>query len=303
MAEYIVSPLASLENQPSAIATINENFNDIKESLDEKLNRIASTTPNYLDTNLDMNYRRVMNLGPPEASADAVRWIDITGGFYLTGYPVPSVTGQAGKRLATDGTTIFWSSGGSGDMLASNNLSDLVNTATARTNLGLGSASVVNTGTSGATIPLINGNITWSGISTHSGLQTFSGGAVFDGSAEVRLATTGRTTLSSDSIGFLGAPQNVKDTDYTFVLDDAGKGVTHTSGSTHVWTIPPNSSVAFPIHTQIALDNTGAGAVTIARGSGVTLRSNGSGTSGDKTLNQYFVQILYKIGTDTWVWL
>lgn len=39
----------------------------------------------------------------------------------------------------------------------------LANTSTARTNLGLGTAAVVNTGTSGSTIPLLNTSVTWSG--------------------------------------------------------------------------------------------------------------------------------------------
>lgn len=38
--------------------------------------------------------------------------------------------------------------------------------ATTRTNLGLGTAAIVNTGTSGATIPLLNGVNTWSGNQT-----------------------------------------------------------------------------------------------------------------------------------------
>jgi hypothetical protein len=47
-------------------------------------------------------------------------------------------------------------------------LSGITNAATARTNLGLGTSAVVNTGTSGATIPLLNGTNTFSGAQTIS---------------------------------------------------------------------------------------------------------------------------------------
>lgn len=58
------------------------------------------------------------------------------------------------------------SGSGVGDMLKSENLSGLANYTTARSNLGLGTAATVNTGTSGATIPLLNGTNTWSGTNT-----------------------------------------------------------------------------------------------------------------------------------------
>lgn len=48
----------------------------------------------------------------------------------------------------------------------SNNLSDLTSASMARTNLGLGTAATVNTGTSGGTIPLLNAANTWSGKQT-----------------------------------------------------------------------------------------------------------------------------------------
>lgn len=303
MAEYIVTPLASLENQTSAIATINENFEEIKDVLDEALSRTDDTAPNYLTVNLDLNNHRITNLGPPQAAADAVRWLDITGGFYLTGYPVPSIVGNSGKHLVTDGSTIYWAIGGSGDLVSTNNLSELTDDAAARSNLGLGSVATYNVGVGGNTIPVLNGNQTWTGDNTHQAPVTFSGGTTLNGSADVRLSVAGRTSLAADSVGYLGAPQVVRDTDFVFTLDEAGKGISHTSASGHTWTIPTNTAVAFPLHTQIALDNSGSGVVSVVPSGGVTLRSNGSSVSGTKTLNQYFVQVLYKVATDTWVWL
>jgi len=87
-------------------------------------------------------------------------------------------------------------------------------------------------------------------------------------------------------------------TTYTTVLADDGKLITCDNGSAIALTIPPNSSVAYGIGTQINIMQLGAGQVTITAGAGVTLRSAGSKL---KTSAQYAVATCAKIATDTWV--
>lgn len=86
-------------------------------------------------------------------------------------------------------------------------------------------------------------------------------------------------------------------TTYTFLLTDAGNMVEFTNGSPVAVTIPLNSSVAFPIGTQIDVMAGGAGKVTFAGAGGVTLKS----VSSLKSLSaQEAAGTLVKMATDTW---
>ena len=87
-------------------------------------------------------------------------------------------------------------------------------------------------------------------------------------------------------------------TTYTTVLADDGKLITADNASPIALTIPPNSSVAYGVGTQINIMQLGAGTVTITAGAGVTLNSDGSKL---KTNAQYAVATCCKIATDTWV--
>lgn len=86
-------------------------------------------------------------------------------------------------------------------------------------------------------------------------------------------------------------------TSYTFVLTDAGKICEFSNASAVTVTIPPNSSVAFPVGTQIDVYQTGAGKVTFAEGSGVTIKSVGSQKS---LAAQEAGGTLYKRDTNVW---
>jgi len=86
-------------------------------------------------------------------------------------------------------------------------------------------------------------------------------------------------------------------TSYTFVAADAGKLVTSSNGSAQTVTIPPNSSVAFAIGTQIMVQNLGSANATLAQGSGVTIQSKDSNKEID---GQFAGATCIKTATDTW---
>lgn len=84
-------------------------------------------------------------------------------------------------------------------------------------------------------------------------------------------------------------------TTYTLVLTDNGRLVTLSNAAAITLTVPLNSSVAFATGAVVNIQQIGAGQVTVAGASGVTL--NGTGT---KTRAQWSAASLVKTATDTW---
>lgn len=90
---------------------------------------------------------------------------------------------------------------------------------------------------------------------------------------------------------------NRRTASYTLALTDLNKMVEMNVGSANNLTVPPNSSVAFPIGSQIFISQYGAGQTTIVAGSGVTIRSQYGYL---KITVQYGGVTLVKVGTDEW---
>lgn len=105
------------------------------------------------------------------------------------------------------------------------------------------------------------------------------------------------------NIGYLNIPQNSQSTAYTAVLADAGKHLFHPSADTtaRTFTIPANSSVAFPIGTALTFINqNGAGVITIAITTD-TMRLAGAGTTGSRTLAANGIATATKITSTEWI--
>jgi len=90
-------------------------------------------------------------------------------------------------------------------------------------------------------------------------------------------------------------------TTYTTVLADNNKLVTLSNASAIAVTIPPNSSVAYPVGAQINFAQFGAGQVTFGGGSGVTIASTGATATAPKLRAQYSTATAVQTSTDTWL--
>jgi len=84
---------------------------------------------------------------------------------------------------------------------------------------------------------------------------------------------------------------------YTAVLTDDGKLITMSNASANTFTVPPNSSVAFGIGTQLNIAMLGAGQTSVVAGAGVTLNSAGTKLKLDA---QYALCTCVKIATNEW---
>ena len=105
------------------------------------------------------------------------------------------------------------------------------------------------------------------------------------------------TVDGTDAVGFRNTPVNSQSAAYTAVLADAGKTILHPSADTtaRTFTIPANSSVAYPVGTVLTFINqNGAGVVTIAITTD-TMRLSPAGTTGSRTLAANGVATCVKI--------
>ena len=124
--------------------------------------------------------------------------------------------------------------------------------------------------------------------------------AALDGSELVEMTQSAATVAGTTALVrayVLASPENVQTgTAYTLVIADAFKLVTMSNAAANTLTVPPNSSVTFPVGTRIDIGQDGAGQTTVAAGAGVTIRTPET----LKLRKQWAKATLIKRATDTW---
>lgn len=217
-------------------------------------------------------------------------WVSITGGG--GGGAFVALTGNqsiAGEKTFTNATI---HSASSTDTTPFGRVADVIlqnTSSTANNYMTVGHNSALGTVTSGMFFQALNHTTALGRI----GLSTRTAGGF-----ATRLTVDDAITVTTGTV--LRAPlvANLQTgTTYTLVLTDAGKVVELSNAAAITVTVPPNSSVAFPIGTVICFTQIAAGQATISPGAGVTIRTGSSST----TRAQWSELMLRKRATDEWV--
>lgn len=311
-----LSDVTNLQSEDSAKATINENYDKITAALENTVSRDGSG-PNAMESELDMDDHRILNVGDPVAGGDAVNLAYVTE--LMDGVDLAVINGLNDiPSLVTDAEAA------AADAIAARNQAQVYRD---QAQGFIGSATSAQRWTTPRTIS-ITGDAAgtsdpWDGSVNLSFAVTIANGAITalklaSGAAvanlgytplnragdtltgDVRLNYTA-TTLYDNSVGYRGVPIDLQDANYTFVMHDSGRCKRHTSGTPHSYTVPPNADVPYPLGTILILRNIGAGAVSVLQGAGVELRLPGLASSGNKTLNQWGFCTLVKEDTNKWV--
>jgi hypothetical protein len=271
----------------------------------------TTVTLSLTDSNDSQNARALyLNLsGTPGGAADLVvpalqkSYLvknGTTGGFAVT----IKVTGQTGVSIP-NGKTVW----------VYNNGTDVVTAVDHIPSLTLGAALPVASGGTGIT-SFGTGVATFLGTPSSANLaaavtdETGSGSLVFATSPTFVtpvLGTPTSGTLSgctvdgTDAVGFRNTPVNSQSADYTLVLADSGKTILHpvADDNARTFTIPANSSVAYPVGTVISFVNL-QNTVTIAITTDTMYLAN-DGDTGSRTLAEYGMASAMKVASTTWI--
>jgi hypothetical protein len=191
------------------------------------------------------------------------------------------VSGQTGVPIPTLKTALVY-----------NNGTDVVTAIDFIPSLVLGAALPVASGGTGATTSTGSGAVV---LATSPTFVTPVLGTPTSGTL------SGCTVDGTDAVGFRNTPVNSQSADYTLVLADSGKTIFHpvADDNARTFTIPANSSVAYPVGTVISFVNL-QNTVTIAITTDTMYLAN-NGATGSRTLAEYGTASAMKVASTTWI--
>ena len=210
-----------------------------------------------------------------------------------------TATANTSVTLPTSGTLLTTTGSGASLTFTTGSLSLAGNLTTS----GAFATTLTATATTTVTLP------TTGTLATLAGTETFTNKTLTSPTLTTPvLGTPASGNLSNctadgtNSVGFLNIPINSQSAAYTLVLADAGKAILHpsTDANARTFTIPANSSVAYPVGTAISFINMTSNVVSIAITTD-TMYLSSAGTTGTRSLAQYGTATAVKMTSTTWI--
>lgn len=203
-----------------------------------------------------------------EATVNGVNYTGFKGPASLAGnviYTLPSADGTSGQLLRTNGSgTLSWvSAAGTGDLVSTNNLSELTNASTARLNLGLG--NVNNTSDATKTLTLEAATHTWAAAQTFgAGINVSVGNIALASDTVLTRETEAVFQLGVDAVGVInhilkGPDRITSDGAGGTLTIAAGRNRGSFDGGSLIFqtSAPAGAGVAGTLATRLSIDSQG----------------------------------------------
>lgn len=194
-------------------------------------------------------------------------------------------------EMFSDGTNVTQTvtAGSIGAFLIANNLSEGT-PVTMRTNLGLGSAAVNNIGTSGATVPLLNGNNTYGGTAAFGSTVNITGATTFQSSVAPNANVTlncgssanswnnvfANTYNANNGSGSVGSVIDVTASTVRFSDGAPWQTAKFFTNGVSSMTITSTGAVSFDQYTAGGLQTDGSGNITAGQ---ISVANGGTGSN------------------------
>jgi hypothetical protein len=251
---------------------------------------VTGTYPNFTINSADQ-YTGTVTSVTAQGSAD----ISVTGG---------PITTTGTLYFALTDTSVTAGNYGSASSVASITV-DAKGRITAASNVPIVVSNVSLTASVTGTLPVANGGTGLASVTANHvilGNDTSAFTTVAPGTSGNVLTSNGTTWTSAAAAGgAVSFPQNSQSADYTLVLSDAGKHIFQPASDTAIrsFTIPANSSVAFPIGTVIlfTVEKNAPGIRVKINSDTLTL---GNGLTGTANVAQNNSLMAIKVGSTKW---
>lgn len=145
------------------------------------------------------------------------------------------------------------------------------------------------------------------GVNNSTRTMTYAGNVAFTGAFNPTFAIPASVTYTMPDVTSIIPTEQLqqvsKSAAYTLVLADANKHIFHPSADTtaRTWTIPANSSVAYPVGTALTFVNqASAGVITISITTD-TMRLAVTGSTGSRTLAANGIATALKVTSTEWL--